>query len=351
MTPPNVQARAGANTPLSEQGRVLQSKLRSGQEDAITRLKAHIAGNEAGVEVVRVCLECYYDRIWKLPRKARPAVLRQDRLGGITLKWLWQNHMQWISAVHENEDFVGLLTYLLVAEDLGDYVFQWILSETTSEGLPSPSPDRIRSATPDRWRGSLLRKLVTAHIVLDTSACADPALKTLFRLLDLKDARRAEGSWWNSTEPIIRISIRPAAVKLNKAFKTGEYTRTDPQLYARFIQLYSDHPLIDFGTAEREKARLYLNFPGKPSPDFALRYLRKQVSEHSFDELRSLLPPLGWPRLDVEDFFKTLTEVLEKQERKEDMEWVKVYQRHVFGKELGPRERHGRRTLRPEKSG
>ncbi|KAK3636234.1 hypothetical protein LTR22_018839 [Elasticomyces elasticus] len=73
---------------LSPAAILLQQALLSETADPIATLKDHLHSGTADIQTARVCLKVYYDRLQKVPRLDRRALVEKDSIGRLTLQWL-----------------------------------------------------------------------------------------------------------------------------------------------------------------------------------------------------------------------------------------------------------------------
>ena len=305
---------------LSPEGQHLLRRLRSQHESPAVALREHLEREQASTEIVRVCLEEYRARLTKHPRTARPRLIRQDKIGSLTLRWLWSQDMRWVTLMHQDIMFLTTLVYYLVAEELDEFVVGWIKAE-----LPAGVSSMFSEDSVDRWRGQLLRALIGAHLDLAFGGSADRALQALFRVRDgVTETRKAMGQLRDRPRHGFGYtSLWPAIIRVNRAIFESKMHATDPRLFERFLDLVLSKNVKSRGVAKADVAMLRLRHPTKPDPDPYLTFLRKHIGDGPW--VWTLLP--SWTngvnaKTKLLLCMETIIKLLGALGRQADLDWV-----------------------------
>lgn len=308
-------------TTLSAEGTALQRRFALPGGDPAAYLKESLSNGEATTEVARICLQVYCDRLKEKPRALRPQAIKNDKLGGTTLLWLWSQDMRWVAAVREDSSFLNNLVLVLVAEGLGEYVIAWMRQD-----LPPDVRARLGEQLVHQWRGALLRAAVKAHLLLNFESCADPSLDLFFRVLDeLLQLRRSERDS-QTRSPFASTSLWPAAVELSKNLSLGLYGRTSPAKYGRFAGFLKG----DKRASEISHARILLCHPSRPDPAPAFGILRRQWHGKSVSEAAKALPKRPDQRLHILYLCARTSRGLRDRRQDEDADWVQSCMKGIF---------------------
>ncbi|KAK5711593.1 hypothetical protein LTR15_012436 [Elasticomyces elasticus] len=305
---------------LSPEGHLLRARLSEREQSPVAILKERIDSKTADTESIRLCLEDYYARVSRLPRKGRRKVIRSDAIGGLTLQWLWQEDSRWATTVQQDMLLFNRLVHFLVAEECEHFVLGWIRSDLPQDARPLFTKD-----TPNRWRGALLRALVLAHLVLDETATADPAIRVLNsvaqEVLALRTVKRKAGK--ELDDEFAATSLWPAKVMLAKSLYTGRFWNTDSRLYDQFT---------GFVAVEKKKkdmsftvAKLRLHHPTTPDPEPMWSLLQRNLRDPT--QQRMLEQSVGSgtaARVQLLMTLDDLERVLQSQDRFLDIDWVKA---------------------------
>ena len=299
---------------ISADGVDLEKRLASPEVDPAVILKEGIAAGNANVEFVRICFQAYYDRLAKRTRPQRPHVIWEDKIEAATLLWLWSQNMRWAAAVLEDVFFLENLCYTLVAEGLDDYVIGWM-----EEHLPPHTLAELGPGGSHQWRGALLRTLVKAHSLLDSSRCADPMLDVFFRIADKVLPYRNSSDQKVRTGSCASIFLWPATVQSAKDLATGRFTHTNPQKWTRFERTIEATQKDMQGKMMFAQVSLWR--PRRPDPGPAIEFLRRQREGQSVDETVENLRDRQSARESLM-FFARTSRVLREQQRTTDAQWV-----------------------------
>ncbi|KAK5753030.1 hypothetical protein LTS12_016907 [Elasticomyces elasticus] len=299
---------------LSPGGHLLRKRLSEKDQSPVAILKEQIDKS------IRLCLEEYYTRLSRHPRIGRRKLIRSDAIGSLTLQWLWQEGSRWATTVQQDMLLFNRLVHFLVAEECEHYVLGWIRSD-----LPQDARTLFTEESQNRWRGALLRALVLAHLMLDETATADPAIKVLNRVaqevLALRTANRKAGK--ERDQEFAATSLWPAKVILAKSLYSGRFWNTDSHLYTQFI---------GFMVVEKKKkdtkfkvAKLHLHHPKTPNPGPMWSLLhgglqgpaQQRMLEQSIDSGTAA-------RVNLLITLDDLERVLRSQDRSLDADWAKA---------------------------
>ena len=280
-------------------------------------LRKGFENGDLDLETVWICLERYREfRLNRLSEPARIDQIKADRVGGLTLDWLWKDKARWADVLSHKLLFFDTVCYYLVAEGLQDYILGIIK-------LDVPAPQRL--AFPYRWRGFILRSLVKAVLDTETEGSADRAIKLFMNIHDevltLKAQSESTFISGGDKEAYATTSLHPACVELSGRLVTNSYPKTSESHFRRFIAANYGVPRVA-KSQELSCAVLPLYIPNAPEPDSALRLFKEW-----FGELRTARDPhlLGRnPKSRKPVYFALcrLETVLRAQNRSDDTSWV-----------------------------
>ncbi|KAK5681456.1 hypothetical protein LTS10_005986 [Elasticomyces elasticus] len=312
-------------TSLTPTGQLLRDKLTKKDSDPSAILKGHIEEGTANAETIRLCFEEYYARISKHPRKVRREMMQHDQIAGLTLQWLWQEDFRWASIMQQDMVLFDSLIYYLAAENLDHFVLGWIKSD-----LPSGATPLAYKSVENRWRGTLLRGLINAHLMLEVRPTADTALGVYFGVLDdIFAERNSVRKMGKQTTGFTNTSFWPGQVLLSNALGTGRYPDTNPELYQRFIRLMEKQ--TKKADTALSVAKLHLHHPGGPDPDPMWVLLQQHLGGKTHDEMLKQFMASG-TRARVHMLFamRETERLLRSQDRTSDAQWVLDKQRELL---------------------
>ncbi|KAK5687201.1 hypothetical protein LTS10_001339 [Elasticomyces elasticus] len=302
---------------LTPEGRVLQRELAKEGSDPVATLNGRLQAGALDLETARVCMEVLFTKLKRLRRSERPRRMRDAQIGGMVLQWLWSDNYRWATAVTTDSHFqkltwmadilrLGWLAYFAVAEGQEDLLVQW---------LAEPFPREIARAIDyhHQWRGSLLRNLVAAHLMLDCHEKADDAINLFSRVGVLVKVARQQ----NPTSELASCNLWPAEVELGKGLGTGSYSKTSTNLYERFVEAAK----ID--SDEFTPAKLGLCHPTRPDPQPALLFIQQSLVNLSRTEFQSHFPSASKQREAVYFLMRRAETVLRARGREEDANSIK----------------------------
>jgi len=311
-----------AQTTLSAAGRILQNELQCGAVDPVTILKERVAGGNADVETIRLCLQAYKnDKVFQKARRLRKALIKSDKIGGLALDWLWKDETRWVHTLEYENGLFDNLVYFVVAEDLGHYIYDLIKVE---------SPLGYKGK--HRWRGTILRSLIRAHLQLDAIGSADDALDILFKIEDdIADAGRRVVQ--ASPPGFTNTSLWPAVVELTSHLASPGTPHTSLEKYTKFMHnapRYWRGKALE-GQMRVGNARLALNIPGRPDPRPALELLEEWTQNTDVQDVRATLPAHKGARTAVYFLCKRLEDVLRNEKRFDEATWTSDLISKLFG--------------------
>ncbi|EME40407.1 hypothetical protein DOTSEDRAFT_74105 [Dothistroma septosporum NZE10] len=256
----------------------MSREIQLGVVDPFRQLHGMLASNEADTDVIRVCLLGAKDlTLAKKPRRARKEWLRglDVPFAAKVLDHIWSNNDVWAMLI-KDDAATWALCYFAVAEGFGDLVLERISMDIDlSEYAESHKLQH-------RWRGSLLRLLISAHAFNEQGHSLDAALASFFHIDELKTNQ----SRMFSTGHLSRLSRFPAIVELSSHLTSGLWFNTDADLFERYYKLVPRITKGKPGKIEerfRENAwgvaRLALYHPLRPDAEPAIDHLqtRKQL--------------------------------------------------------------------------
>ncbi|KAK4915791.1 hypothetical protein LTR49_016160 [Elasticomyces elasticus] len=253
------------------------------------------------LETARVCMDVFFVKLRRLRRQERPQHIRDAQIGSLTLNWLWLNSSRWATAVTTDTHFQRLLAYFAVAEGQEDLLVK---------SLAKPFERQVARTIDHhhQWRGSLLRNLVAAQLMLQCDEKADDAINLFFRIGDLvKEARQQKSSF-----ELASCNLWPAEVELGKALGTGLYPKTSTNLYERFLEAAKTD------SDEFTLAKLGVCHPARPDPQPALLFIQRSLGNLSRTEFLSHFPPASKHREAIYFLMRRAETVLRTRGREGD---------------------------------
>ncbi|KAK5753024.1 hypothetical protein LTS12_016900 [Elasticomyces elasticus] len=308
-------------TSLTPEGCSLRDRLSMKQENPTLVLKELVEQEE------------HFSRLSKHPRKARIQLIQKDGIGTLILQWLWQDNTRWVLTLNEDILLFEKLVYYLVGEKMQEYVLGWIKAD-----IPANAAHHFTQATLNRWRGALLRTLLSAHTVLAYNGSADAALKVYFKIADdilvLRASHKAAGRT-RGLDDYAATSLWPAKVVLGKALYSGKFPNTDSRLYDRFVSVVSatnTNAAVSYLGRKGEGAagipytvaKLRLLHPSKPDPGPMLAILQQYYSnvEPGFRDLTRMIASGTAAKVNLLFTIVEVEHLLRSQARIADADWV-----------------------------
>lgn len=171
----------------SPTARQLREDIISGRVEAAAHLRSCIAAGNASLETIRACLDAEYKRITRYRRSARPAVLdREDkRFARTMLPYLWEETDFLLALITCDDEARVQLCYFALAEGCENILHDWVtapLPEKLAHWTNPLEPSTASTLADVRWRSSLIRCTVCAHLMHDTSHSADGAIASFLRI-------------------------------------------------------------------------------------------------------------------------------------------------------------------------
>lgn len=281
----------GPESPAAVQ---VKAELKKGLLHPADILQAAITRKEAPLDVVCACLQAYYELVKNLPRSQMLERINAKPITGVALKHLWSDDGEWAKFVTVAKQAQAWLCYFAVAEDLGDYIYDWLKCDIPfAEGLHMSDYERII------WRGLLFRNLIKAHLAHARGAPADAALSLFYGFIDIRRqawlpfglTKRGSTPEEAGLPQWLTMSEWPASYELSQSLGKGTHPRTDAALYDRFLNhLEWRHQKGTSLMQEISIARLHLYHPVHPSAQSALIFLRRLFEDKTLKQVRALLP-------------------------------------------------------------
>lgn len=302
---------------FSPSGIRLANEIVNGEIDPLVTLRKGLEVGGLTVETVWICLQKYRElRLDRLSESARIEQIGVDRVGGLTLDWLWQDEARWVDVLSHQVLFFDTVCYYLVAEGLQDYIVGTIR-------LRAPASGRL--PVPFRWRGIILRSLVKALLDTETQQSADRAIQLFIEIRDeVLDLRaQSENSYisGDDEDAYRKLSLNPACIELSSRLITNAYPNTSESQFRRFLRANWNVPKTG-KSKEFSCAILLLYIPDAPEPDHALRLFRGWFGESHLTRDLHWLGNDAKYRKPVYFALCRLEDVLLGQERTDDALWV-----------------------------
>lgn len=312
---------------LGSEAREVLADLSKGRKTLEATLDKYLSRPGASLEVLRVCLQHALQDMKKLPRRQRHKILSQRAVGRRILQYLWKDDPTWMQFVFREVEARHHLVYFLIGEGAENLVIDWLFAELTAQH------DEFDFAGNAVWRGQLLRDAMWAHLMLDSVRSADEALRCYFQVVDAKDKEQALHNHAVSLEshdgavllgPILKTSMWPATVELRRALGSGEFPKTNPELYSRFIAFMNGMKSRQDETSRRyANALLHLRHPGAPNAAPAVAFFRRHHTNVPITDARSRLPSSPLARRTFREFAHRTVSVAKENGTVVDLEWLK----------------------------
>ncbi|KAK4892935.1 hypothetical protein LTR27_008663 [Elasticomyces elasticus] len=262
------------------------------------------------LDVIRVCLENYANRLSKANYQEPATMVREKPMAVTVLEQLWQHDHDWFRLVLVDLEATGWLCFLAVVEGLDDLVLTWVKTE-----LPKALAVRTkREVENSLWRNMLFRNLIDATLSNIANQKADKALAIFFDMAEARSALLAEVPPARGMVPFerssprqeymdkdtmeklgmpswARISLWPAACAITAKLTRGEFPRTTPTMFDRYLGYMIRYP--HKGSPSQQEftiARLYLEHPERPSAHDLYNFFRKRLHGRSDEEIQASLP-------------------------------------------------------------
>lgn len=310
---------------LSPAGRKLEADIKSGAVDPLVMLKDALRNDTQDLELVKACLTGYErTQLMTIARGKRADLIRAEKLGGLTLHWLWKDTERWFNVLEYDVALFHTLAYFLVAEGLQKYLMGMLRIEKFDRpGLNS------------QWRGQVFRCLIQALLHTDLTNSADRALDVFFELYDdivrARSARTVEERRC-SKDHFNKTSVWPPIVPLMSGLASLDFTKTSNDRYQRFEKLVTselNRRPLKAQILPDNLAKLALWRPKDPDPDPYLMFLKERSQPYGVLEGSSDGPGI---RAHVFAQCHRLRTVLLEQARAEDAAWVESVLEKSFPK-------------------
>ncbi|KAK4892937.1 hypothetical protein LTR27_008665 [Elasticomyces elasticus] len=290
--------------PLSATAIATQRQIQEDHVHPADLLQAKIKEDDAPLDLIRVCLQAYFEQIQQVPSHAdRVLLVKKKPVAAPLLGYLWGREEVWLQLVLTDPEATKWICHFAVMEGLEDLMMEWIKMDLSRETSGTAHEKAERGAL---WRNSLFRMLIETRLQNASNKKADEALKLFFttlqeRATSYKSAmqslspeirRRSQtGAWEDLGLPMwYSMSFWPAIVVLCRDLGAGRYPHTDAKLYRRFLGYVEK---LDYkGTTGQHQlavARLYLYKPDRPDTSHATTLLRERLEGKSQQQVRDFL--------------------------------------------------------------
>jgi hypothetical protein len=239
------------------------------------------------MDFLHVCLDAardiYHPRDLAEYRAMAPSIARP------ILHRLGQDRL-WASFVYDRLASLEHLCYFALLEGMEADIVQWCLMSVPATHLPSG----WYGAEHDRWRGSLLRALLRAHVALGAGS-ADAAIRCLFHVLELKDGMKRQQVGADFVRPDgdrdcslggWMISLKPATLELHAALTQGRCPQTSALSFQNFAAWHrgfthrtNNQRLAGAASLQLDVATLQMYHPTDPNEHEFVSLLRKILGD------------------------------------------------------------------------
>jgi hypothetical protein len=169
---------------LSPQAALIKAKINKGTQAPDALLEAIEAGN-ASLEIVRVCLNAYYQSVQGLSVSRRKSTINKTPIAKAVLRYLLADHSRWTGSALEEAHFRARdhLAYFAVLEKCESYIFKWSQMELPTDAVETITSQLKKDYRLDVWRGCLFRSLITKLLEASEPPSGDRALRVFFQVL------------------------------------------------------------------------------------------------------------------------------------------------------------------------
>lgn len=300
-------------------------------------LDQFVAEGNANLDVVRECLNKYFNDLNPHPRQTRLAMIRKRPIAKVALQQVWKDNTGWLDLVLKDFETQFRLCYFVAAEGLDDLIVSWLKVELPADVRGTVNPQEYGA-----WRGQLFRNLLRARLALDHERSMDKALQLFFATRDdwelawsnFKQQRQQANGGATTKPPFLFLSFYPAAVELSLKLANGTSAGTSSQLFDRFTGIFAHllrrkdrSPYYDDLVA----ARLQMSHPRTPDVDPIISYLRKTFGEKPTEEARTLLPAVRTAQYYMHyDSFVRAAAIAQAKGKEEDAKWLERKAKELF---------------------
>ncbi|KAK5679261.1 hypothetical protein LTS10_008076 [Elasticomyces elasticus] len=238
------------------------------------------------LDVIRVCLENYANRLSKANYQERATMVREKPMAVTVLEQLWQHDHDWFQLVLVDLEATGWLCFLAVVEGLDDLVLTWVKTE-----LPKALAVRTkREVENSLWRNMLFRNLIDATLSNIANQKADKALAIFFDMAEARSALFAEVPPARGMVPFERSSPRQEYMDKDTMEKLGMPSWARISLWPAACAITAKLTRGSPSQQEFTIARLYLEHPERPSAHDLYNFFRKRLHGRSDEEIQASLP-------------------------------------------------------------
>ncbi|KAK5680647.1 hypothetical protein LTS10_007580 [Elasticomyces elasticus] len=305
---------------LTSAGLQLQRDLNNKTVDPVLILRHRLAEGTADLETARLCLDSYYQRLIRVPRKQRRQRMQDDDIGSLALNWLWSEDHRWVRAVTLDVQSLKHVCLLSVAESSDDLLIEWLTKPLALADGESHDTDT------HQWHGAVLRYVAEGCLMLDCDARADEAIRKFFGVVDRVVSARHEQRSSGIEPPLARTSLWPAQVVISRELATARYYRTNVELWDKFAQ-WSMHDGYQSGLAS---AKLAIAHPAKAELEPALSYVRRHLAPLSRCDFEKEFPTGSSSRSSMSLFLRRIKDVALQQNRAIDDDYVEQLMRTLL---------------------
>ncbi|KAK5705935.1 hypothetical protein LTR17_021226 [Elasticomyces elasticus] len=361
--PSEEQYMAQLRGPPSATAIATQRQIREDQVHPADLLQAKISEDDAPLDLIRVCLQAYFEQIQQVPSHAdRVLLVTKKPVAAPLLGYLWSREEVWLQLVLTDPETTKWTCHFAVMEGLEDLMMEWIKMDL-SRVTPEPAQEKAEHRA--LWRNSLFRLLIETRLKNASDGKADEALKLFFTTLEERaelyksaleslppeDRRRSEtGAWEDLGLPMwVSMSFWPASVVLGIHLGTGKYPHTDAKLYQRFLGYvekiaYKGTP----GQRQLALARLYLYKSDRPDSSYATTFFRERLEGKSKQQVRNYLLENKAIRGVFHSTLRDIVRLSRQLGKNSDAELLNTFKREHFWKhhKAAPSEQLGFRVWR-----
>ena len=324
LTNPLLTKRDGVKSPVLDFTSAKIDLQKNPAQDPILLLEEYHEKGAATIPIAVLCLETFRNSVDNLPPEKRQQEIVKTEAGKRTLLWLWRGKFHETDAFVDDKRLMKLMVPIVIQEGHEDFLWDWLKLDMTlgsqDQAIKLEGYNR-KHAYYYRWKGCILREIVTAKLDEVQYKSADAALEAFFKACDLRIELLG-----NRVDP--RLPLGPAAMFLETAFtRPGKQPSpvADSKRYDRFIEavpLYvTDKTWQDF-----QKGLLRLFHPHSATPLPFLEVLKDIFSSEDLEE-KKVRGMFESPRSEKQAlyFYNALVETIVKLQEglyTEDADWV-----------------------------
>lgn len=335
----------------SESFRHAQNRLRRAKEPPAAILRDLASRNELSIEALVLLLRRLRDELDPLTRHERRKYIQREPMCKHVLRAIWARDELWRTMVWDaHEEMIYLCLYAHVeGEEVEQLIADWLRADV-------PAVSNTGSAyyeNSDRWRGMLLRTMISARLLNEVDNSADGAITLVLNIAKEKRIARAQLHLQKGYKaspkdagPLLLTALQPAAFKVQNELATGRYLKTNAALFDRFVRFRTTYLTLE--TPARRAfahASLMTVHPSRPQAQPALVFLTESYGRPGEPVHADKLPVAGAGQGALQQMFYSAATLLRAEHRSQDADMLAQRYEELFDVRLVARSE--RRGLKP----